>query len=335
MGKTVPDWQTFLRCTGGNLVIRHLKDGLAEDLEVPWPKSLRNVKCEKVRFRAEDLRPLAQYEKTLDTVELKDCTLEPGALAVLSGAASLRCLSLENCGISDEDLGWFRGTPKLELLVLTGNPKCTGAVAARAVGSPLRGLHLQGTDFRDADLPLLLSFPLLETLNVSDTKVTGAALPQLAENRALDVTCDHAREGVARFRAAQRNHWKKNLSLDAEPAEGAMQFVRDFYEISRDGRQRRSHLVTQRYLDDCRARGCNGVDPGQKVSLSCPSAPPYQDCRVVDVEQVTKKKFYVYGERDDASLSQYRYLVLRTEAGWQIDRSERLLGGKWQFWRLD
>lgn len=35
MGKIVPDWQTFIRCNGNDLIIRHLKSGLAEDLEIP------------------------------------------------------------------------------------------------------------------------------------------------------------------------------------------------------------------------------------------------------------------------------------------------------------
>ena len=40
MGKIVPDWQTFICCKGGHLIIRHLKSGLAEDLEIPWPERL-------------------------------------------------------------------------------------------------------------------------------------------------------------------------------------------------------------------------------------------------------------------------------------------------------
>ena len=73
MGKTVPDWQTFIRCDGGHLIIRHLKSGLAENLEIPWPEKLKGITCEKVRFRVEDLRPLSQCGKTLDFVDLKDC----------------------------------------------------------------------------------------------------------------------------------------------------------------------------------------------------------------------------------------------------------------------
>lgn len=61
-----------------------------------------------------------------------------------------------------------------------------------------------------------------------------------------------------------------------------------------------------------RAHGYNGVDAGQKVSFSDWSALPYQGYQVVDVEQITRKKFYVYSESDDAVLSQYRCLVIQT-----------------------
>ena len=56
-------------------------------------------------------------------------------------------------------MNWFRGTPKLNGLVLAGNPECTGAVAADANASSLERLDVRGTGFQDKDVPLLLSFP--------------------------------------------------------------------------------------------------------------------------------------------------------------------------------
>ena len=81
MGKEVPSWETFISCNSGSLIIRHLKSGLEEDLEIPWPTKLKRVTCEKVRFRAENLHPLSEYEKTLDAVEMKDCEFSEGALS--------------------------------------------------------------------------------------------------------------------------------------------------------------------------------------------------------------------------------------------------------------
>lgn len=332
MGKIVPDWQTFIRCNGNDLIIRHLKSGLAEDLEIPWPQKLRQIHCEKVRFRAENLQPLSRYKETLDSVELKNCEIEPGALSVLSGASSLRYLSIEDCDVSDNDFEWFKGTAKLETIALKGNPQCTGAVIAQAVGSPLGRLYLQGTSFQDSDIPLILSFPKLLILNISDTRVTGATLLQLAVNQGLSIICDHKRESVAQFRAAQRQNWKKKLPFDEKLAEEPIQLIKNFYAISQDRKQRRSGFVTQRYLDYCETHGYNGLDP---MSFREPFTPPYQDYRVVDVEQITRKKFYVYSERDDLALTQYRCLVLYTEDGWKIDKNESLIDGKWRFYSLD
>lgn len=171
-------------------------------------------------------------------MELKECEVEPGALSVLSQAFFLRYLSIKYCGVSDRDFEWFKGTAKLETLGLEGNSQCTGAVIARAVGSPINCLYMQGTDFQDADIPLMLSFPHLRILSISDTKVSGAALQQLAVNRELNIICDHDRKRVSQFRAAQRQNLKKKLSFDEKPAEEAMQLVRDFYAASQDSRQR-------------------------------------------------------------------------------------------------
>lgn len=334
MGKTVPDWQTFIQCTGATLTIRHLKSGLAEDLEIPWPEKLRFFECEKVRFCTEALQPLTQYGETLESVTLKNCEITLGALSVLAQASALRWLNIENCGVSDDDFAWFKGTGKLAGLVLTGNTRCTGTVVAKAAGSPLHSLYLNGTDFRDTDLPLIHSFPGLQYLDVSETKVTGAALPQLAENRGLTIFCDHDRDGVSQFRTAQRQKWKKKLACDENLARETIQFVADFYAASQNSRQPRSRFVTRRYLDYCKTHGYSGVDPEQKVSFGGLSASPYQDFQVVDVEQITGKKFYVYSQCDDRCLTQYRCIVVRTEDGWKIDKNERLADGKWTFYSL-
>lgn len=334
MGKAVPSWQTYINCTNGSLIIRHLKKGLAEDLEIPWPSKLIHLECEKVRFRVQDLQPVLECGKSLDTVSLKNCEIEPGALQVLANAASLRYLAIIDCNISDADLNWLAASPRLESVNLSQNPECTGAVIAQTVGSPLRNLYLDNTSLQDCDIPTILSFPQLEYLSISDTGVTGAALLQLATNRALTVVCTHDRRGLAQFRAAQRQNLKKKTEYDKEPAEEASQLVKDFFSASQDSRQKRSKYVTQRYLDYCKAHGYNGVDLGQRISFSEDKTPPYQDYQIVDVEQINRKKFYVYCEQDDAGLSQYRYLVMLTEDGWEIDKSELLREGKWCFWPL-
>lgn len=331
MGNTVPDWQTFIRCSGGKLIIRHLKQGLAKNLEIPWPAKLTSIEFEKVSVSRADIQPLSQCQNSLDTVELKGCEIEPGALSVLSSTSSLRCLIIENCNIADSDFEWFGGTPKLEILDLTGNAQCTGAVTARAAGSPLRILRLNGTNFQDSDIPILLSFPTLETLTVSDTKVTGGALPQLAVNTALDVICGHDRAGMSLFRAAQRRNLKKKLSVDEAPAKEAAQLLKDFYEASQKQTKNRSRFITSAYSDYCKNHGYSGLERCQKISAAGAQTPPYSDYRVTDAEQVTSNKFYIYSERDDLTLSQYRSLVVKTADGWKIDKNEWLSNGKWRF----
>lgn len=34
MGKAASSWQAFISCNGSSLIIRHLKSGLTEDLEI-------------------------------------------------------------------------------------------------------------------------------------------------------------------------------------------------------------------------------------------------------------------------------------------------------------
>lgn len=89
----------------------------------------------------------------------RDCEFAEGALSVLAGIFSIRYLSFKNCGISDPDMNWFRGTLKLSGLVLAGNPGGTGAAVSAANASPFERLDLKGTGFQDEDIPLSMSFP--------------------------------------------------------------------------------------------------------------------------------------------------------------------------------
>ena len=248
MGKPVPSWRTFISCTGRSVTIRHQKEGLAEDLEIPWPKRLDLFTCEKVRFRPGDLEPLLAHEKTLHTVDLQGCRFDPGALDPLAKLSHLRCLSLRDCALSDEALNWFRGGDSLEVLNLGGNPGCTGRVIRQAEGSPLGNLSLEGTGIQNGDMAALAAFPQLETLSVSGTAVTGEGLLSLAGNLGLTVLCDHDREGLARFRTAQRQGWKKTPGPTDDPVcREAMELVRAFFAASQDPRRERSGFVTQGY----------------------------------------------------------------------------------------
>lgn len=333
MGKIVPGWQTYINCTNGSLKIRHLKEGLAEDLEIPWPSKLIRLECEKVRFGVQDLQPVSACGKTLDTVSLDSCELEPGALQVLAAAVSLRCLILKNCHLSDSDLDWLTTAPRLELLNLSGNPECTGAVLTQIAGAPLNSLYLDQTGLQDSDIPALLSFSQLKYLSISDTKVTGAALPQLAANCALTVICNHDRMGVMQFRAAQRQSWKKRTEYDKELAKEALMLIESFFSASQDQSsiRKRNSYVTQQYRDYCKKHGYSGL----RLYLDTNEALLYQDFRIVDTEQINRKKFYVYCEKDDVRLSQYRFLVVLTDEGWKIDKTEQMLDGKWRFWPLE
>jgi len=336
VGKPVPSWRTFISCAGRSVTIRHQKEGLAEDLEIPWPKRLDLFTCEKVRFRPGDLEPLLAHEKTLHTVDLQGCRFDPGALDPLAKLSHLRCLSLRDCALSDEALNWFRGGDSLEVLNLGGNPGCTGRVIRQAEGSPLGNLSLEGTGIQNGDMAALAAFPHLETLSVSGTAVTGEGLLSLAGNLGLTVLCDHDREGLARFRAAQRQGWKKTPGPTDDPVcREAMELVRAFFAASQDPRRERSGFVTQGYLDYCKAHGFNGVDPEQRVAFRDSREPPYKDCRGVDAERLTGKKVLVYWEKDDRQLSQYRCLAVRTPEGWRLDKNEWLCFGKWQFYPLE
>lgn len=60
--------------------------------------------------------------------------------------------------------------------------------------------------------------------------------------------------------------------------------------------------------------------PGWRpVSLSYSSPGTYAAVKVMDAEQITKNKIWLYAEEKDGAKSEYRFLMKRTAEGWKID----------------
>ena len=113
-----------------------------------------------------------------------------------------------------------------------------------------------------------------------------------------------------------------------------MQTVENFFLASKDIKQKREDFVTRRYLNYRKEKGYNGADLGQRAALSSDQPAPYEDFAAVNMKQMTKQKFYIYCQQNDPVLSQHRFSVVLTESGWQIDDSQKLSEGKWQFCSL-
>ena len=88
--------------------------------------------------------------------------------------------------ISDEDLRWLRGVPKIETLTITDCPRVSRAGLAVVGELGLQRLELAGHSFSDADLRPLARLPL-KVLKLRCPGVTARGLREFAQLPDLQV----------------------------------------------------------------------------------------------------------------------------------------------------
>jgi hypothetical protein len=124
--------------------------------------------------------------------------LSQDCLPAVGAAAQLEHLRLSNETIACEDLACLAGLTNLKSLTLEAissdpdEPDSGRPLLSRLPPLPrLEALDLALSDVRDQDLPFVALLPRLKSLNLVDTKVTGAGLKELGPLESLEELAIH------------------------------------------------------------------------------------------------------------------------------------------------
>ncbi|GET45526.1 NTF2 fold immunity protein [Capnocytophaga felis] len=239
--------------------------------------------------------------------------------------------------------------PKLKLLFLEEDKKITGEGFKHFLQHPkLEHLGLDKTNVNDETLKIIVQIPKLKTISLKGTKVTFEGLMAVASSRKIVFYLEgsFSEEQIKTFEQAQRNAGKKKPAVNQEDFEHNKQLLLNFFdemtkweafagnrdalEDAYDGYDSQNRELQSRcreiFKKYCTDKKRSGYRP-EGISYSLMKGGTYGRHKIIDSEQITKNKMYIYTQ--DESNLQHRFLFIRKEDQWLIDDAQCNFGGRW------
>lgn len=257
-------------------------------------------------------------------VPLTDELIQP-----LAGLKNIVNLGVANGLLTDGCFSIFASMPKLQILLLDGNSAVSGAGLDALGSSKVNFISLNDTALDDGGLTLAASLPKLAYLHAERTRITYEGMMSVAGNRRLNIIAHSlfTDEQTEAFQKEQREKAKKKkILIDPSAVEEAKTVLYAFFaamtqweaETERNGFDHPNTAPSLLTIWDKFVS--EKPRPGWRpVSLSYSSPGTYAAVKVMDAEQITKNKIWLYAEEKDGAKSEYRFLMKRTAEGWKID----------------
>lgn len=252
----------------------------------------------------------------------------------LTGAKKMVNVGIEYAELTDASFAVFVTMPALKYLLLAGNQKITGKGLSTMQASKLDMLDLSATSLDDEGLHRAALLPKLSHLHVRQTQITYEGVLGIAFNKRLSLRPGDlfTEEQMEQFASLQRNQAKKKLEVDAESVHQAEQVLQAFFtdmtqwekytdQVGFDAPDVRPKLlqIWQQYVSEKPRMGY------RPLALSLSPEGTYATFRLVDAEQVSRNKLYIYAQNERIKLN-YRFLMKRMGEAWKIDVVQ---------WRID
>ena len=188
-------------------------------------------------------------------------------------------------------------------------------------------LDLSATSLDDEGLHLAALLPKLSHLHVRQTQITYEGVLGIAFNKRLSLRPDDlfTQEQMELFASLQRNQAKKKLEVDADAVHQAEQVLYAFFaamtqwekytdQAGFDAPDVRPKLqqIWQQYVSEKPRMGY------RPLALSLSPEGTYAAFRLVDAEQVSRNKLYIYAQDERINLD-YRFWMKRVGEAWKID----------------
>ena len=245
----------------------------------------------------------------------------------LAGAKKMVNIGIEYAELTDACFAVFATMPALEYLLLAGNPAITGKGLSMMQASKVALLDLSATSLDDEALHRAAQLPKLNHLHVRQTQITYEGVLGIAFNKRLSLCPGDlfTQEQMELFASLQRNQAKKKLEVDADAVHQAEQVLYAFFaamtqwekytdQAGFDAPDVRPKLQ-QIWLQYVSEKPRMGYRP---LALSLSPEETYTAFRLVDAEQVSRNKLYIYAQDERINLD-YRFCMKRVGEAWKID----------------
>lgn len=300
--------------------------------------------CLEVKLQAftqEIMEQLGGYSSMVGFY-LEHCPVTDDLLEPLWGLKGMVNLGILGGELTDKSFAVLASMPKLQYLWLEGNAGMTGSGLEMLRESKLNTLSMKGTALDDAGVLLAAQLPKLSYLHVDDTAVTFEGILAIAHNRRIKICSKtlFSQEQLEAFSAAQRAAGKKKLTLDKQAVAMATDALVRFFDamtgwetmayqkgISGEGLREPLQKIFDTYVSEKPRQGF------RPMGLSADASGTYHAHEIVDAEQVTKNKLYLYTRDNAGSKSAYRFLMRNVDGTWKVDGAQVHWDG-WQRWGL-
>ncbi len=303
---------------------------------------LNNLKG-AVRFENQTFTP-AEIKQIADSTKLVglsfvNCPITDADIKVLSTLPKLVNLSLEQAKITDKSLEYLSSLPRLNYLFIIEAAITGSGFQYFADNNKIACIWACQTQLNDENIQYLGKLKKLGTLVFHDTLVSFDGLLRIAYNPRLTVVSNNfTEEQIAHFESEQRNLAKKDIPLNEQDMALAKgQLLAFFTAINAwerhalepevyalgftDDLQNRCKAIFKEYCTD---KPRSGYRP-EGLYMSDGPDYSYGDHRIIDSEQVTKRKIYFYTQ--DSNSFQYRYTMVNKDNVWKVDEGHRQSAG--------
>ncbi len=299
-------------------------------------KKARTYSFEDKEFSPEEINLIAN-QKGLVGISFKNCPITDDDIEKLSGLDKLVNVNIENSKITDKSLEYLAKLPKLTYLFITkANISGAGLIHFKE-HKKLAAIWLVETNLNDEQIIHLKDFKKLGTVRICDTQVTRNGLFSIAQNQKLKIVCNNGKvtkKDIEDFEAEQRKLNKKKLEFNQKDIDDATEVLKIFFkEINawEEYAENNGHFTDDTFKK-CKAifdAYCLEEFTGRQSISSSPNH-TYTNQKIIDFEQQTKNKVILY-TKDTYLDNQYRYILLRKENKWKIDKRQWLDSG----WKKD
>ena len=313
-----------------------------------WPKRARTADWEIGVLTLDGEKQFKIPELTMEIMErlvgytlvgfhTKGYPVTDALLAPFAGHKNIVNLGVEDGALTDACFPIFSTMPKLRYLLLDGNAAINGSGLSALQRCKLDLLTLNRTGLDDAGLLQTASIPKLSHIQIDHTAVTYEGLLAIAGNsRTEPVThVQFTKEQMDHFSQLQREKAKKPAQLDEQAAEECCRVLSAFFAEMTEWEQYmeqarfedaeavpRLLVIWEKYVSEKPRLGY------RPLGLSYSAQGTYKGEQFLDVEQITRNKFYIYTREENTGFDR-RFLMKRAGDGWKIDAVQMRLDG-WQ-----
>lgn len=303
-----------------------------------FEEQLRNMEFVGISLTEDQLSQIAKAKPK--GVVFKECNFSEQNMKDLAQCVSIVNLTMKCCELTDSHIRHLACLPKLTYLFLSANSINGDGFVDFAGHKKLNVVWLDDNPFGDDGLKALALLPKMSTIRIANTKVTFAGLLAVADNYKLSVCVDDrktkltlfTKDQMDEFERLQRHLAKKKKEADpllvVEAEEALCRFFQSYSEFERFASEQEnvfSDEVKERYRQ-LLANYCSVVNHQNRLSSLSTSSPyTFGGHSIVDNEQLSKTKIYIYTKNSLDNL--YRTLLILEDGKWVVDSQQWMYEG--------